>query len=58
MEPNQTTSRRNSDDPIKLGDELRYKELMERMTSMESSIEEMKSMMKQMLKNSESQPLT
>ncbi|XP_022032608.1 transcription initiation factor TFIID subunit 3-like [Helianthus annuus] len=47
MEPN--TSGRDTDDPIKLGDELRYKELTERMTSMESSMTEMKDMMKEMM---------
>ncbi|MFS7937496.1 hypothetical protein Hanom_Chr05g00428241 [Helianthus anomalus] len=45
-EPNTITSCRDLDDPIKLGYELRYKELTERMNSMESSLAEMKDMMK------------
>ncbi|MFS7939328.1 hypothetical protein Hanom_Chr05g00450381 [Helianthus anomalus] len=48
----------DSYDPIKLGDELRYKELMDRMTSMETSMTGMKEMMKQKMEHSQSQPST
>ncbi|KAJ0599271.1 hypothetical protein HanRHA438_Chr03g0105531 [Helianthus annuus] len=58
IKPNTTTSGRDSDDPIKLGDELRYKELAERMSSMESSMAEMKDMMRQMMEHSHNQPTT
>ncbi|MFS8003323.1 hypothetical protein Hanom_Chr13g01212671 [Helianthus anomalus] len=57
-ELNTTTSGRDSDDLIKLGNQLRYKELTERMTSMESSMAEMKDMMKQMMEHFKSQPST
>ncbi|MFS7906009.1 hypothetical protein Hanom_Chr01g00054361 [Helianthus anomalus] len=53
-EPNTTTSGRDSDYPIKLGDELRYKALTERMSSMESLMVELKDMMKQMMEHSKS----
>ncbi|MFS8008340.1 hypothetical protein Hanom_Chr14g01271541 [Helianthus anomalus] len=52
IKTNTTTSGGNSNDPIKLGDELRYKDLTERMSSVENSIGEMK----KMLGNSKSQP--
>ncbi|MFS7969145.1 hypothetical protein Hanom_Chr09g00805761 [Helianthus anomalus] len=39
LKPNTTTSSRNLDDPIKLGDGLRYHELTERVTKMESLID-------------------
>ncbi|MFS7930878.1 hypothetical protein Hanom_Chr04g00349431 [Helianthus anomalus] len=51
-----TTSGGNSDDPIKLGDELRYRELTARMSSFENTVGEMKDMMKQLLEASKSQP--
>ncbi|MFS7906008.1 hypothetical protein Hanom_Chr01g00054351 [Helianthus anomalus] len=57
-EPNTTTSGRDSDYPIKLGDELRYKAPTERMSSMESLMVELKDMMKQMMEHSKSQPST
>ena len=44
-----TTSGRSSDDPIKLGDELRYKELTTRVSKIKSSVGEIKSMLQQLL---------
>ncbi|MFS8027062.1 hypothetical protein Hanom_Chr16g01494231 [Helianthus anomalus] len=56
IKTNKTTTCWDLGDPIKLGDEMRYKELMDKMTSMETSMTEMKEMMKQMLEHSQSQP--
>ncbi|MFS7947401.1 hypothetical protein Hanom_Chr06g00547851 [Helianthus anomalus] len=50
-----TTSGGNSGDPIKLGDELKFRELTMRMTSFENIIGEMKDMLKQVLEASKSQ---
>ncbi|KAJ0695195.1 hypothetical protein HanPI659440_Chr15g0617411 [Helianthus annuus] len=58
IKTNTTTTGRNSNDPIKLGDELRYKDLTDRMTSMETSIANMKEMMRQMMGLSKCQPST
>ncbi|KAJ0600577.1 hypothetical protein HanIR_Chr03g0118691 [Helianthus annuus] len=58
IKTNTTTSGRNSNDPIKLGDELRYKDLTDRMSSVENSVGEMKDMMKHMLENSKCKPST
>ncbi|KAJ0458442.1 hypothetical protein HanIR_Chr15g0785141 [Helianthus annuus] len=58
IKTNTTTTCRNLDDPIKLGDELRYKDLTDRMTSMETSIANIKEMMKQMMELSKCQPST
>ncbi|MFS7917817.1 hypothetical protein Hanom_Chr03g00193651 [Helianthus anomalus] len=58
IKPNTTTLGRDSDDPIKLGDELRYKELTGGMSSMESSMAEMKDMIRQMMEHSHNQPTT
>ncbi|KAJ0741053.1 hypothetical protein HanOQP8_Chr06g0223601 [Helianthus annuus] len=55
---NTTTSGENSDDPIKLGYALRYGELMNRMSSIENTIGEMKDLMKQMLEVSKCQHST
>ncbi|MFS8012612.1 hypothetical protein Hanom_Chr14g01322901 [Helianthus anomalus] len=52
-----TTSGGISDDPIKLGDELRYRELTARMSSFENTIGEMKDMMKHLLEASKSHPI-
>ncbi|XP_022015065.1 pollen-specific leucine-rich repeat extensin-like protein 1 [Helianthus annuus] len=56
IKTNTTTSGGNLDDPFKVGDELRYKELTDRMSSVENIVGEMKQMMKQMLEASKSQP--
>ncbi|KAJ0715479.1 hypothetical protein HanPI659440_Chr13g0501601 [Helianthus annuus] len=53
---NTTTSGGNLDDPVKFGDELRYRELTARMSSFENIVGEMKDMMKQVLEASKSQP--
>ncbi|MFS7938833.1 hypothetical protein Hanom_Chr05g00444401 [Helianthus anomalus] len=54
--PNTTTSGRNLDDPINLGDGLRYQELTERVTKKESSIDEIKEIMKTLVQNSRTPP--
>ncbi|MFS7944883.1 hypothetical protein Hanom_Chr06g00517481 [Helianthus anomalus] len=51
-----TTSGRNSDDPIKIGDELKYNDLTERMSNIETTVGEMKDLMKQLVDPSKSQP--
>ena len=55
-----TTSGRSSDDPIKLGDELKYKDLMERVTRIESSVDDIKSLLQQLIatKSQPSAPTT
>ncbi|MFS7917192.1 hypothetical protein Hanom_Chr03g00186201 [Helianthus anomalus] len=55
---NTTITGGNSDYPIKLGDELRYKDLTNKMSSVETSVAEMKDMMKQMMEILKSQPST
>ncbi|MFS7968903.1 hypothetical protein Hanom_Chr09g00802941 [Helianthus anomalus] len=56
IKTNTTTYGGNSDGPIKLGDELRYRELTDRMSSVENLAGEIKRMMKQMLEVSKSLP--
>ncbi|KAJ0480135.1 hypothetical protein HanIR_Chr13g0628031 [Helianthus annuus] len=58
IKTNIITTCRNSDDPIKLGDEFRYKELTDRMALMETSVADMKEMLKYMMELSKSQPST
>ncbi|MFS8007421.1 hypothetical protein Hanom_Chr14g01260811 [Helianthus anomalus] len=49
--PDTTTIGGSSGDPIKFGDELRYQDLAERVSKIETSVDETKNMMKQMFRN-------
>ncbi|MFS8007410.1 hypothetical protein Hanom_Chr14g01260691 [Helianthus anomalus] len=53
--PDITATGGSSGYPIKLGDELRYQDLMERVSNIETSVADIKSMMQQMLETSKSQ---
>ncbi|MFS7911179.1 hypothetical protein Hanom_Chr02g00115001 [Helianthus anomalus] len=52
--PGISTSIGNSDDPISLGDGLNFPKLTERVTKLESSLEEIKEMIKTLVENSRS----
>ncbi|MFS7898251.1 hypothetical protein Hanom_Chr11g01013221 [Helianthus anomalus] len=56
LKPSITTSGGNSDEPIRLGDGLRYKELMERVSKIESFVNEISYMMKTLVQNSRPPP--
>ncbi|MFS7905955.1 hypothetical protein Hanom_Chr01g00053761 [Helianthus anomalus] len=58
IKTNTTTSSMNSEDPINLGDKLRYKDLTDKIISLETTVAEMKEMMKQTMELSRSHPST
>ncbi|MFS7939926.1 hypothetical protein Hanom_Chr05g00457621 [Helianthus anomalus] len=47
--PDETTSSGKSDDPVKLGDDLKYTGLTERVTKIENSVGEIKTLLQQLL---------
>ncbi|MFS7908153.1 hypothetical protein Hanom_Chr01g00079851 [Helianthus anomalus] len=56
IKPSLTTSGRNLDHPVNSGDGFNYKKLTERVTQLETSVGEIKDMMKILLKNSTPKP--
>ncbi|KAJ0784708.1 hypothetical protein HanLR1_Chr01g0034881 [Helianthus annuus] len=56
IKTNTTTTGGNSDDPIKVGDELTYKDLTVRVSTIETDVIEMKELIKQMIELFKSQP--
>ncbi|MFS7976360.1 hypothetical protein Hanom_Chr10g00891571 [Helianthus anomalus] len=58
IKTNTTTTGGYSDDPIKVGDELSYKDLTVRVSTIEIGVAEMKELMKQMIELFKSQPTT
>ncbi|MFS7947520.1 hypothetical protein Hanom_Chr06g00549241 [Helianthus anomalus] len=56
LKPSSTISGGNSDDPVHLGDGLNDQELPERVTNLETFVEEIKFMMQIMIKNFKPKP--
>ncbi|MFS8022127.1 hypothetical protein Hanom_Chr16g01435841 [Helianthus anomalus] len=51
-----TTFGGNSDNPINIGDELKYQDLMDRVTKLESSVDQIKGMITTLVQNSKPPP--